>query len=77
MAEIRLFVEGPLAENKVLPLDVAQSNYLFGVMRRKVGDSVSAGSQIGTVASGGVRRSSVKPRWPPAKNSQNARAGPA
>jgi len=40
MAEIRLFVQGPLAQNKVLPLDAGQSNYLFGVMRRKPGDSL-------------------------------------
>ena len=38
MADIRLYVEGPLAAETVLPLDNAQSNYLFGVMRRKVGD---------------------------------------
>jgi len=38
MAEIRLYVDGPLAAEKVLPLDTAQSNYLFGVMRRKAGD---------------------------------------
>jgi len=38
MADIRLYVEGPLAAERVLPLDSAQSNYLFGVMRRKVGD---------------------------------------
>lgn len=38
MADIRLFVQGPLVEKKVLPLDAGQSNYLFGVMRRKVGD---------------------------------------
>lgn len=38
MADIRLYVEGPLAAETVLPLDNTQSNYLFGVMRRKVGD---------------------------------------
>lgn len=40
MAEIRLYVSGPLEAEKVLPLDSAQSNYLFGVMRRKVGDTL-------------------------------------
>jgi 16S rRNA (uracil1498-N3)-methyltransferase len=40
MADIRLYVDGPLAAEKVLPLDRAQSNYLFGVMRRKVGDAL-------------------------------------
>lgn len=40
MADIRLFVDGPLEVDKVLALDSAQSNYLFGVMRRKVGDSL-------------------------------------
>lgn len=40
MADIRLYVDGPLEAGKVLPLDNAQSNYLFGVMRRKVGDTV-------------------------------------
>ena len=40
MAEIRLFVDGPLAAEKVLPLTAGQSNYLFGVMRRKTGDTV-------------------------------------
>ncbi len=38
MADIRLYIAGPLAAEQVLPLDTAQSNYLFGVMRRKVGD---------------------------------------
>ena len=38
MAEIRLYIEGPLEAEKVVPLDSAQSNYLFGVMRRKLGD---------------------------------------
>lgn len=40
MADIRLYVEGPLAAGQVLPLDSAQSTYLFGVMRRKVGDGL-------------------------------------
>lgn len=41
MADIRLYVSGPLEAERVLPLDSAQSNYLFGVMRRKVGDALS------------------------------------
>ncbi len=40
MADIRLYVDGPLEAERVLPLDSAQSNYLFGVMRRKVGDTL-------------------------------------
>ena len=40
MADIRLYVEGQLAAETVLPLDNAQSNYLFGVMRRRVGDTL-------------------------------------
>ncbi len=40
MADIRLYVEGPLEAELVLPLDTAQSNYLFGVMRRRVGDTL-------------------------------------
>lgn len=40
MADIRLYVEGPLETDRVLPLDNAQSNYLFGVMRRKLGDQL-------------------------------------
>jgi len=40
VADIRLCVAGPLAAERVLPLDTAQSNYLFGVMRRKVGDTL-------------------------------------
>ncbi len=40
MAEIRLYVSGPLETNRVLPLDTAQSAYLFGVMRRKLGDEL-------------------------------------
>ena len=40
MSDIRLYVEGPLEAEKVLPLDSAQSHYLFGVMRRKTGDEV-------------------------------------
>ncbi len=40
MAKIRLYVSGPLEAEKVLGLDSAQSNYLFGVMRRKVGDTL-------------------------------------
>jgi len=38
VADIRLYVQGPLDAERVLPLDNAQSNYLFGVMRRKLGD---------------------------------------
>lgn len=40
VADIRLYVAGPLAAGQVLPLDSAQSNYLFGVMRRKTGDTL-------------------------------------
>ncbi len=40
MADIRLYIDGPLEAEKVVPLDSAQSNYLFGVMRRKVGDAL-------------------------------------
>jgi len=40
MADIRLFIEGPLEAEKVVPLDNAASNYLFGVMRRKLGDTL-------------------------------------
>ncbi len=40
MADIRLYIDGPLAADLVLPLDSAQSTYLFGVMRRKVGDTL-------------------------------------
>ena len=40
MADIRLYIDGPLVAEKVVPLDSAQSNYLFGVMRRKVGDQL-------------------------------------
>ena len=41
MADIRLYVTGPLEAERVIPLDTAQSNYLFGVMRRKVGDTLN------------------------------------
>jgi len=40
MADIRLYISGPLAAERVLPLDNVQSNYLFGVMRRKLGDTL-------------------------------------
>ncbi len=40
MADIRLYVSGPLEAERVLPLNTAQSNYLFGVMRRKMGDTL-------------------------------------
>jgi len=40
MADIRLYVSGPLDPGRVLPLDNAQSAYLFGVMRRKGGDTL-------------------------------------
>lgn len=40
MADIRLYVQGPLNAGRVLPLDNAQSTYLFGVMRRKPGDTL-------------------------------------
>ncbi|MCF6272249.1 MAG: 16S rRNA (uracil(1498)-N(3))-methyltransferase [Rhodobacteraceae bacterium] len=40
MSEIRLHVAGPLTAEKVLPLNGAQSLYLFGVMRCKLRDSV-------------------------------------
>ena len=39
-AKIRLFVEAPLGAGQGIPLNKDQSNYLFAVMRRKVGDFV-------------------------------------
>lgn len=39
-AKIRLYVEHALGEGQTVPLDRAQAHYLFGVMRRGVGDSV-------------------------------------
>ena len=39
-AKIRLYVEHPLGEGQTVPLDRDQAHYLFGVMRRGVGDAV-------------------------------------
>ncbi len=60
MADIRLYIEGPLAAKKVVPLDSAQSNYLFGVMRRKLGDTLrvfdgASGEWIAEVAKANKR----------------------
>ena len=39
-AKIRLFVKAPLGAGQGIPLNKEQSNYLFAVMRQKVGDFV-------------------------------------
>ena len=38
--KIRLFVDRPLGESQLLPLDRDQANYLFAVMRLSVGDAI-------------------------------------
>ena len=38
--KIRLFVDHPLAEAQLVPLDRDQANYLFAVMRLSVGDTI-------------------------------------
>jgi 16S rRNA (uracil1498-N3)-methyltransferase len=38
--KIRLFVDHPLGEGQPVPLTREQAHYLFGVMRRGVGDPV-------------------------------------
>ncbi len=40
-AKIRLFVNEALGQGQTIPLDPAQSHYLFGVMRTAVGDRVA------------------------------------
>ncbi|MEM1065747.1 MAG: 16S rRNA (uracil(1498)-N(3))-methyltransferase [Pseudomonadota bacterium] len=40
-ATIRLYVEHPLAAGQTVPLSRDQAHYLFGVMRRTVGDAVA------------------------------------
>ena len=39
--KIRLYVEQPLGEGQTIPLSREQAHYLFGVMRRGVGDTLS------------------------------------
>ena len=39
--KIRLYVEQPLGEGQTIPLDREQAHYLFGVMRRGVGDALA------------------------------------
>jgi len=39
--KIRLYVEQPLGEGQTIPLNRDQAHYLFGVMRRGVGDTLS------------------------------------
>jgi len=38
--KIRLFVDHPLGEAQLVPLDRDQANYLFAVMRLSVGDAI-------------------------------------
>ena len=40
-AKIRLYVDHPLGEGQSVPLNRDQAHYLFGVMRKMVGDSVA------------------------------------
>ncbi len=40
LGKIRLFVTASLSAGARVPLDVAQAHYLFGVMRREVGDRI-------------------------------------
>jgi len=76
VADIRLYVNGPLEAEQVLPLDSAQSNYLFGVMRRKVGDALrvfdgQSGEWLAEVAKANKRngllvcKEAVGPQMPP------------
>lgn len=58
---IRLFVDHPLAEGQSVPLDGGQAHYLFGVMRRGVGDRVEvfngrAGAWAAEVGEAGKKR---------------------
>lgn len=39
--KIRLYVDHPLAKGQTIPLDGAQSNYLFAVMRQQMGARIS------------------------------------
>ena len=39
-SKVRLYVDHPLGEGQTVPLDAAQSRYLFSVMRLGAGDAV-------------------------------------
>ncbi len=41
MANVRLFIDHPLAAGQPVPLDAGQAHYLSGVMRLKAGDVIS------------------------------------
>lgn len=67
MAEVRLYVDHPLAAGQPVPLSRDQANYLFSVMRLGVGDAVwlfngRDGEWKAEVAEAGKRRGTLLPQ---------------
>ncbi len=67
MAEVRLYVDHPLAAGQPVPLSRDQANYLFSVMRLGIGDAVHVfngrdGEWRAEVAEAGKRRGALLPQ---------------
>ncbi len=68
-SKVRLYVDHPLGEGQTVPLDQAQSRYLFSVMRLRLGDAVHVfngreGEWLAEVAEAGRNRGTLSLRWP-------------
>ena len=68
-SKVRLYVDHPLGEGQTVPLDAAQSRYLFSVMRLGVGDAVHVfngqeGEWHAEVAEAGKKDGALAVRWP-------------
>ncbi len=68
-SRVRLYVDHPLGEGQTVPLDAAQSRYLYAVMRLGHGDAVHvfngvAGEWRAEVAETGRKSGALTVRWP-------------
>jgi 16S rRNA (uracil1498-N3)-methyltransferase len=68
-SRVRLYVDHPLVEGQTVPLEPAQSRYLFSVMRLGPGDALHVfngrhGEWHAEVAEAGRRGGSLALRWP-------------
>jgi 16S rRNA (uracil1498-N3)-methyltransferase len=68
-SKVRLYVDHPLGEGQSVPLDPAQSRYLFSVMRLGIGDAVHlfngrAGEWHAEIAETGKKGGALSVRWP-------------
>lgn len=68
-SKVRLYVDHPLGEGQTVPLDQAQSRYLFSVMRLGVGGVVHVfngrdGEWHAEVAEAGKKGGTLSVRWP-------------